>query len=180
MADSAPSPPDHHNPPHRMGRRYTALEFADLVSHAAHAVPDVYIGADVMVGFPGEGTAEFEATHRLLVDSPIAYAHVFRYSERAGTPAANLSGKVDPRTRHRRSVVVRRISTEKFRRFYKAQLGKRLAVLFEEKKDGYWFGYTGNYIRVAARSNKRIRNTEVPVRLERFEDDIMFGALQDI
>ena len=122
-------------------RRYTALEFADFIARADRTVADLCIGTDVMVGFPGEGDAEFEETRRLLAESPIAYAHVFKFSERNGTSAATLADRVDAKMQNARSAAIRRLSAEKRRAFHTAHLGRRLRVLFEEQQGGVWFGY---------------------------------------
>ncbi|HIJ74270.1 MAG TPA: tRNA (N(6)-L-threonylcarbamoyladenosine(37)-C(2))-methylthiotransferase MtaB [Candidatus Hydrogenedentes bacterium] len=161
-----------------MHRRYTALEFADFLGRASCAVADLCIGTDVMVGFPGEGDAEFEETRRLLADNPITYAHVFKFSERGGTPAAKLADRVDAKTQNARSAIIRRISARKRRRFYEAHLGRRMRVLFEEQEGGLWFGYTGNYIRVGAPSDENVHNEIRTTRLERLRSDIVLAHIE--
>ena len=161
----------------RMKRRYTRAEFVAFIEQAAATVPDVCIGTDVMVGMPGETDADFEDTCAVLTDAPIAYAHVFKYSERAGTPAVKYPDKVPPRAMQERSARVRALSERKRRAFAAARLGQTAEVLFEHAEQGYWSGYTGNYIRVAARSNDDLTNRLGRVRLAEVAGDIAYGDL---
>jgi len=163
----------------RMKRRYTRAEFVAFIERAAAAVPGVCIGTDVLVGMPGETDADFEETCTVLVDGPIAYAHVFKYSEREGTPAVKYSEKVDPAVMQRRSARVRSISERKRQTFARARLGQVVEVLFEHAEQGYWSGYTGNYIRVAARSHEDLTNRLGRVRLAEVAGDIAYGELVD-
>jgi threonylcarbamoyladenosine tRNA methylthiotransferase MtaB len=142
----------------RMGRGYKAETFRPFVQSAVEGVPDLCVGVDVLVGFPSESQTDFDDTRRVLEASPIAYAHVFKYSDRKGTVAEGMAEKVDPRVSHERSVRARWISVEKRRAFHRRYIGKCVEVLFEEKDKGCWWGYTGNYIRVAACSNVSLEN----------------------
>ena len=85
-----------------MKRRYDSLEYACEVEEAVQKIPDLCVGADVMVGFPSEGELEFKETLNLLASLPISYLHVFPFSERAGTPATRLSAKVSPEDKRRK------------------------------------------------------------------------------
>ncbi|MBI5094160.1 MAG: tRNA (N(6)-L-threonylcarbamoyladenosine(37)-C(2))-methylthiotransferase MtaB [Candidatus Hydrogenedentes bacterium] len=161
-----------------MKRRYTREQYLDFVRCADANVPGLCIGTDIMVGAPGEGEAEFEETRALLEDSPLAYAHVFKYSARAGTPSVRLPGKVSPEEQNRRSAILRRLSEQKRRAFHQSFLGTVQDVLFEECVDGYWSGYTGNYMRVAACSSERLENSVRPVELERLCGDFILGEVQ--
>lgn len=161
-----------------MKRRYTRAEFLDFIEAAARAVPGLCIGTDVMVGMPGERDEDFEETVDLLARAPVAYAHVFKYSERDGAPSARFPDKVSPDVVARRSARLRRLSAEKRNAFYEGFLGGVAEVLFEQKEGGNWSGYTGNYIRVLARSTECIRNVSRPVRLERISGDAVIGTVQ--
>lgn len=161
----------------RMKRKYTAAEFVAFIEKAAARVRDLCIGTDVLVGMPGETDTEFGETTAILRDSPIAYAHVFKYSERDGTPATRFPGKVDADTAKRRSAVVRRLSAQKRREFYRTYLNRELPVLFEQVQDGYWPGYTENYIRVAIASEQDLENQIRPVRLEEVCADFVLGNI---
>lgn len=158
-----------------MGRRYTREEYLDFIERADAAVQDLCIGTDIMVGAAGEGEDDFEDTCELLDKSPLAYAHVFKYSERAGTASARLPGKVDAQTAARRSARIRRISAEKLRRFHGRHLGKTFEVLFEQVEKGHSSGYTGNYIRVAVRSDDILENSIREVTIEESRGDFVVG-----
>ncbi len=162
-----------------MKRKYTRREFTDFLDEANRRVPGLCIGTDIMVGMPGETEADFEETCAVLRDSPLAYAHVFKYSERDGTASQRIPDKVDPKTANRRSARVRRLSAQKRHTFYQRYLGTSVEVLFEQEQDGWWDGYTGNYVRVAARSTKRLRNELGRVRLERIHGDVAIGTSDD-
>ncbi|MDZ4860184.1 MAG: tRNA (N(6)-L-threonylcarbamoyladenosine(37)-C(2))-methylthiotransferase MtaB [Candidatus Hydrogenedentes bacterium] len=160
-----------------MKRRYTREEFVDFINHAQAAVPDLCIGTDIMVGMPGECDDAFAETVALLEHNPVRYAHAFTYSERAGTASVKLAGKVDSQTMNRRSAIIRRISAGKREAFYKEFSGREMDVLFECEENGYWTGYTGNFIRVAVRSSSDMKNIIETVRLEQLCGDLMEGTL---
>lgn len=160
-----------------MRRRYTRDEYLDFVRRAAERVPDIGLGSDIMIGFPGETDEDFEDTADLLRQSPLFYAHVFKYSERPGTAAARIPAKIDPQIANRRSARLRRISADKRRRFYQRHLGAEMPVLFEHEEKGFWTGYTGNYIRVAVSSEQDLSNEMLRVRLDRVQGEWIRGEL---
>lgn len=160
-----------------MKRKYSREEFLAFIERAHASVDDLCIGTDVLVGSPGETEADFSETLDLLANAPLCYAHVFKYSERKGTPASRYEGKVDPAAASLRSAKARRVSAQKRRAFHQARLGRTMDVLFESEEDGYWSGYTGNYIRVAVRSSLRLKNEVRPVKLERICGDFVAGTL---
>lgn len=160
-----------------MHRDYTREGYTDLVARAFHAIPDLGLGADIMVGFPGETENDFEETAALLKNSPIAYTHIFKYSERRGTAAARLPDKVGPDTMARRSEQLHRLGTAKLQAHSEKFLGRTLDVLFESCEEGYWTGYTGNYLRVAVRSKEYLTNIIRAVRLDHAAGELIFGTL---
>lgn len=162
-----------------MKRKHTAEEFVAFIEQAHRRVRDLCVGTDILVGAPGETDDDFDATARLLEESPIAYAHVFKYSERRNTAASHNPDKVDPKVLTRRSARIRRISARKLRAFHESFLGRTLDVLFEQQDSGFWFGYTGNYIRVAAPSPDDLTNVIRPVTLDRVSGDIVQGTVSD-
>lgn len=161
-----------------MRRRYTREEFLDFVRLAARRVPDLCIGTDILVGTPGETDEDFDQTRELLENSPIAYAHVFKYSERDGTAAVRLPGKIAPEIKDRRAARVRRLGAEKLARFHDRFIGRLVEVLFEHREGGHWTGYTENYIRVAAPSDAILENELVRVRLEQAHGDMVTGRIE--
>jgi len=134
-----------------MRRNYDSGFFKNRLQEIREAIPDIAIGIDVMVGFPGEGEKEFDNTLRLIAELPVAYLHVFPYSERPGTVASGLPGRVDEAVKRRRGEILRKLGKEKRNSFTRRFIGKKLEVLVEDKKDkdtGFMKGFSDNYIPV--------------------------------
>ncbi len=132
----------------RMGRPYGRARYRALVSRIADTIPDCGIGADVMVGFPGEDQAAFENTRGLLEDLPVTYLHVFAFSKRRGTPAAGFTEQVDPLVKKERSRILRDLGKAKSSAFRKSLVGGSLEVLVLDPKAGRpATGLSGNYVR---------------------------------
>jgi threonylcarbamoyladenosine tRNA methylthiotransferase MtaB len=132
-----------------MRRNYDSAFFKKRIQEIREAIPDIAIGIDVMVGFPGEGEKEFDNTLRLIAELPLAYLHVFPYSERPGTVASTLTGRVDESVKRRRGQILRTLGKEKRNAFVRRFVGKKLGVLIENKEDketGLMKGFSDNYI----------------------------------
>jgi threonylcarbamoyladenosine tRNA methylthiotransferase MtaB len=148
-----------------MGRPYTRAFYGDLIGRIADRVPRCGIGADVMVGFPGEDGEAFDNTRRLLSDLPVTYLHVFSFSMRAGTRAPLLKGQVDPQEKKRRSHVLRELGMRKGYLFRESLVGKNLEVLtLARRVDGLVSGLSGNYVRVVLDEPTQ-PNTILPCRV---------------
>lgn len=133
----------------KMKRRYLTRLYKERVSKIREVMPDAAIGVDVIVGFPGETEERFMETYNFLNELPITYLHVFTYSERENTEAADMEGVVPVSERKKRNKMLRILSEKKKMAFYQTQLGKTLPVLWEhENKGGKMFGFTENYVRV--------------------------------
>ncbi len=134
-----------------MRRRYLTKLYSDRITRIKTLMPHCGIGVDVIVGFPGETDADFRETHDFLAALPVTYLHVFPYSERANTLAAELPGRVPERIRSQRTEQLRNLSERKRRDFAESRLGTTARVLFEAEVNaaGQLEGYTENYIRVA-------------------------------
>lgn len=133
----------------KMKRRYLTKLYNDRVNKICEVMPHAAIGVDVIVGFPGETEERFMETYNFLNELPITYLHVFTYSERENTEAAEMDGVVPVSERKKRNKMLRILSEKKKMAFYQTQLGKTLPVLWEhENKDGKMFGFTENYVRV--------------------------------
>src|SRR5215467_10289904 len=113
----------------RMHRKYRARHYADRVLKARAWMPDAAIGADVMVGFPGETDTEFEESRAFMVALPFTYLHVFTYSERPGTPAAESAAQVPMPVRKERNRILRELAARKNRAFREAMVGKTLSAV---------------------------------------------------
>lgn len=134
-----------------MNRRYTAGFYMDLINRIAKEVPDIGLGADVMVGFPGEGDKEFENTLRLIESLPVTYLHVFSFSPRPGTSALDMKGQVPESVKKERSAVLRQLGIKKNLDFRTRLIGKPLDAVVINKMDdqsGWFLGITDNYVRV--------------------------------
>ena len=133
----------------RMGRPYAAEAYATLVTDLHRRQPGLAVGADVIVGFPGETEAEFAETRQLLEALPLAYLHVFTFSPRPGTAAAHMPGQVSGQVKKERNHVLRALSDRKRSEFAARQVGERLEVVLEEGSEGRRYGLSDNYLQVA-------------------------------
>lgn len=155
-----------------MRRRYDTVLFASRINLIKQAMPDAFIGVDLIVGARGETDERFAQSHDFCKNLPISRLHVFTYSERPGTRALDLDGKVDARTAHRRTNAMLRLSEEKLRSFYESFAGKVRPVLLEHPQgDAPMSGFTDNYIKVSVDAPASLDNTVVPVRLLGVTDD---------
>ena len=160
-----------------MRRKYERQQYLDFICEANSKVKDLCIGTDVMVGMCGEGEEEFQETCDFLINSPVAYFHVFSYSERPGTASVKMDEKVSPQIIKRRSSVLRNISERKRLQYYEKFLGRELPVLFENSEDNHWSGYTENYIRVSVPSQISLENKICNVKLNDLTADFISGEL---
>ena len=151
----------------RMRRRYQRGLYEDRVNAIKTRMPQCSIGADVIVGFPGETEEDFLATYHFLNELPVSYLHVFPYSERNNTHATSLDGVVPQEERTRRAKMLRILSEKKQRRFYEDHLGGWGTVLFEQEEvEGMMEGFTENYIRVTAPYEASLTNSLQAVYLK--------------
>ena len=131
----------------RMRRPYTRAFFRDLVLDISAKIPHAAIGADVMVGFPGEDEAAFWQTHDLIQELPLSYLHCFPFSPRPETPAARMPGQVAERAKKERAQILRGLSREKRRAFYSRFIDQPLNLLIEHRREkGMLRGISRNYI----------------------------------
>ena len=155
-----------------MRRRYQRELYVDRVSQIKKTMPHACIGVDVIVGFPGETDEHFLETYNFLNELDISYLHVFTYSERDNTVAAEMEGVVPGKVRAKRSKMLRGLSAKKRRAFYESQLNTQRTVLFEgENKEGYIHGFTENYVKVKTPWDPALVNTLQTVKLDKIDDD---------
>jgi threonylcarbamoyladenosine tRNA methylthiotransferase MtaB len=149
-----------------MRRRYNRELFAERVEKIKLLMPFAGVGADVIVGFPGETESDFEDTFTFLESIPLSYLHVFSYSERPGTVAQNLPFKVSPGDKETRSKRLIRLSEGKNLKFNTLNINQVTNVLFEKSKsDGMITGLTENYIRVEYPWKERLAGQIIKVRV---------------
>jgi threonylcarbamoyladenosine tRNA methylthiotransferase MtaB len=151
----------------RMRRQYSTADYEMIVTGVREALPNVAITTDIMVGFPRETDEEFEDSYRFCQRMGFANIHVFSFSERPGTLAAEMPQKVAEKVKSVRSKRMLDLAKESASRFRERFLGRSMMVLWErEVEQGVWVGLTDNYIRVFARSNEPLRNRFTPARLD--------------
>ncbi len=149
----------------KMRRRYKRELYAERVAKIKSLMPNCCIGVDVIVGFPGETREDFIDTYNFLNEMDISYLHVFTYSERENTIAAQMEGAVPGAQRSDRSKMLHILSEKKRRSFYESQLGAEDLILFEgDIKDGYMHGFSRNYVKVRTEYDPLLVNEVVPVK----------------
>jgi len=164
----------------KMGRPYSRQVFHDLIVKIQELMPDAAIGADTLIGFPGEIDAAFENTYNLINDLPISYLHVFPFSVRPGTPAAGFANPIPPEIIKDRSEQMRRLGQDKRMKFYRGFVGKTMPVLIETKRDaatGLLKGISTNYLPVLVDGKEEFHNKIIDVKIEKLEENKLFGII---
>lgn len=150
----------------KMKRRYLTKLYQERISKIREVLPHACIGVDVIVGFPGETDEHFLETYNFLNSLPISYLHVFTYSERDNTEAANFEGIVPQNIRKQRNKMLRILSEKKRLAFYQSQLGTMQKVLWEsDNKNGKIHGFTENYVKVETDFSEELINQTETVDL---------------
>mgnify|MGYP002633832913 FL=1 len=156
----------------KMKRRYRTTLYKDKVEKIVSEIPDVCIGADVIVGFPGETDELFNSTLHFIKELPISYLHVFSYSERENTLAATFDGVVPKQKRAERSKKLRILSDKLQRAHYQKYLGTTQTALMEqENKNGFLFGFTDNYIKIKILYSKELMKKKIKIKLLSFDEN---------
>ena len=155
-----------------MKRRYLSKLYRDRINHVKQVMPNACIGADVIVGFPGESEKEFMETYNFIKSLDLSYLHVFTYSERDNTEAIGLNNVVPSNIRSKRSKLLRALSVQLKRKFYMSQLGTIKNVLFEpENRNGFIYGFSNNYVRIKTPWRSSIKDKIIPFELQNISDD---------
>jgi threonylcarbamoyladenosine tRNA methylthiotransferase MtaB len=164
-----------------MNRPYTRELFQELVQRIHDRIPDAAIGADVLVGFPGESDAAFDQTLSLIEAIPVTYLHVFPFSPRKGTPAYGFRDQIPHSVVKARCSIVRATGKAKKKSFYRSHIGKEVKILIEGMRNpstGLLKGMTSNYIPVMVAGKDHLKNTLATARIIRFQGKTaMFGEL---
>jgi len=159
-----------------MGRNYSGQLYLETLRKIRRLFPEAALGADVLVGFPGETEEDFEKTYKLVAESPLTYLHVFPYSPRPGTRAY---GKplVAPQEVFRRTELLRELGLRKKRAFFKAQAGRILEVLVEgrDRETGLLKGLSRNYIPILFEGPEELKGEIVWVRVLGMKDFRIYG-----
>ncbi|MEC8617768.1 MAG: tRNA (N(6)-L-threonylcarbamoyladenosine(37)-C(2))-methylthiotransferase MtaB [Bacteroidota bacterium] len=160
-----------------MRRRYDTELYKSRIEKIKTLMPKACIGVDVIVGYPGESVEEFNKTVHFLKSLPISYLHVFTYSERANTTAPRMGESVPMEERRKRSKQLRILSLKLKQQFYQNNLGETEKVLLENQEDGYYYGFTENYVKVKLPVQKEKKNEIVNVKLNKINSDLEVEAL---
>jgi threonylcarbamoyladenosine tRNA methylthiotransferase MtaB len=161
----------------KMRRRYTRDLYQSRIETIRKNMPHACIGADIIVGFPGESEEEFMETFDFIHSLDLSYLHVFTYSERASTPAISFDSPVPMSVRRERNERLRILSEKKKRAFYSRYIGAEMEVLFEQgTKKGFLSGYTQNYLKISMPGDEILINTLAKVRLKNLLPELVFEA----
>ena len=160
-----------------MRRRYDTNLYSDLITNIKVKIPDVAIGVDVMVGFPGETESDFISTYNFIKKLDISYLHVFTYSERPNTDALNIDKIVSIEKRRERSKKLHSLSEQKLLKFYNQFIGQKRPVLFESIKNGLLIGHSDNYIKIRSKGSPDLINTIQNVELLYNDGQYVYGAV---
>ncbi len=164
----------------RMHRKYRPWHYGEKISKIRKAMPGAAIGADVMVGFPGETEAEFVETQHVIEELPLTYLHVFTYSARPGTPAADHTNQVPVAIARERNHVLRELASTKKLAFMQAQVGKTLeAITLRSSDDNSTEALTDNYLKIKI-PGRWEPNRWVEARVERANGDVLDGRMTRI
>jgi len=156
----------------KMKRRYRTDLYKNKVERIVNEIPEVCIGADVIVGFPGETDELFTSTLNFIKELPISYLHVFSYSERENTLAATYDGVVPKQKRSERSKMLRILSDKLQRVHYQKYLGTTQTALMEqENKNGFLVGFTDNYIKVKIPFSEELIQKKINIKLLSFDEN---------
>jgi len=161
----------------RMNRKYTTNDYMNIVSNIRSSFMDAAITTDIMVGFPGETDGEFNKTCSFVEQVGFSQAHIFQYSKRKGTRAADMENQVPSSVKERRSKILFDIC-EKSKNNYRDMLpGRAMEVLFENEKEGMWEGHTANYVPVRVVSEKPLAGCIYKVKLIERREDYILGQI---
>ena len=161
----------------KMKRRYERDHYEDRVKKIKSDVPNACIGADVIVGFPGETEGDFLETYNFLNELNISYLHVFTYSVRSNTGAVEMGERVSKETKKDRSKMLHILSDKKRRYFHDQFINKNRPVLFENMKNGKIVGHTDNYIKVQVEGGTNLVNTIQSVMMKENHTSLVSGVL---
>ena len=164
-----------------MHRNYNRSQYIDVLKRAIRTIPNLGLGADVIVGFPGETEEGFENTRQLIEQFPFSYLHVFSYSPRRGTEAHHLKDNVPGNIKKDRNKLLSRLVNQKAVKIREKNLGKQETVLIENERDaksGWLKGHTGNFIPVILEGSDSLKNNLISVTLETVSENQVTACVQ--
>lgn len=149
-----------------MNRNYTAKQYLNIIKQAQKINPLTSITTDIIIGFPGETEKNFQATLNLVSKIDFLKIHIFPYSVRTSTKAANFKNQVSPKIKKERFNKLNALAKKQKAKFIKKMQGKTLPVLFEQKRHDYWQGFTTNYIQVKKKFSKNLANQIINIKIK--------------
>ena len=159
----------------RMKRKYGSSLIEERLTKLRKAVPNMEYTADVIVGFPGETQEMFENSYKLIDKIGFSGLHIFQYSDRENTLASTFEDKIDPKVKKERADELEKLKEIMAERERKKYLDKELRVLVEEEKNGYFYGYSENYLRVKLKGEATNLNHIVSVKINSLEKEMLIG-----
>lgn len=165
----------------RMNRHYTIEDYRTVVENLRKHISDVSITTDIIAGFPGESEKDFEEAYKFLSEIELSKMHIFKYSPRKGTKAAEMMLQVDGNIKEKRSEALIALSDKLENQFMSKFIGRTMKVLYEEESkelSNHYVGYTPNYIKVIAKSDENLQGKIVETKLEKVEDAYILGAIK--
>lgn len=160
-----------------MNRKYTKEEIKNVVNLLRENFAETIFTADIIVGFPGETEKEFEETYELLKETKLYKIHVFPYSKREGTRAAEFPDQVSSEIKEARSKKIIELSNKTKEEYNNTYINRKAKVLIEEKEGDVYKGHTANYLYVMVKSDKDIRNNIVDVQISEVKGEELIGEL---
>lgn len=164
----------------RMNRRYTTQEFREIVERLRKNYEDVILTTDIIVGFPLESQEEFEKTYQFLQEIKFYKMHIFKYSPRKGTKAAQMEGQIDGNIKEERSQKLIKLSNKNEKDYNEEYVGKEVEVLFEEEKNRYYQGHTKNYILALVKSKENLENKIIRAKCVKNDIDHILLKMENV
>ena len=164
----------------QMRRNYTREQYIEVVHRAINTIPNLGLGADVIVGFPGETDAAFENTRKLIEELPFSYLHVFSYSPRRGTEANDYKDDIPGNIKKERNKILTQLIKEKGLEFRNKSLNTIATVLIENQRDknsGKLKGHTDNYIPISLDGPDPLKNCLIPITLQNISGNFVEGCV---
>ena len=164
----------------KMRRNYNAEQYENVVRRVAERIAPLGLGADIIVGFPGESDKNFERTRKLIEELPFSYLHVFSYSPRSGTEAHSFRNNIKNATKKERNHVLTKLAKEKATLFHKSFVGKKVTVLIEDRKhaEGIFKGHSEHYVPVRVNAKGSLQNQLTPVLIKEVNEGEVVGSPQ--
>jgi len=161
----------------KMNRKYTTEEYEIAVDTIGKSFPEASLTTDIIVGFPGESFDDFDKSLAFVERMRFMNLHVFPYSPKKGTKAAEMPNQISENIKKQRSEAMRNLSDKLSQKFYLKYIGKTLPVLFESEANGYWEGHSSQYMLVRAKG-QNLTNKILPVNLTHIQNNIAYGEIR--